>query len=65
MIQPRIVGKSANLHPLVVLLALLIGARFGIGGMIVAVPVACIARVLLKELWWDALADEDRRANPE
>jgi len=25
------------------------------------VPVACIVRVLVKELWWDAVADHDRR----
>jgi predicted PurR-regulated permease PerM len=65
VIQPKIVGKNANLHPLAVLLALLIGARFGVGGMIVAVPVACIVRVLIKELWWDALADQDARVNQE
>lgn len=53
--QPRIVGKNAELHPLLVLLALLIGAQFGIGGMIIAVPLAIMARVVLKELWWDPL----------
>lgn len=53
--QPRIVGKNANLHPLLVMLALLVGAQFGIGGMIISVPAAIIVRVLLKELWWDPL----------
>ena len=51
--QPRIVGKSAQLNPLAVLLALAIGANFGLVGMIVAVPAACIIRVLLKEFYWD------------
>ncbi|CAN5506225.1 AI-2E family transporter [soil metagenome] len=51
--QPKIVGKNAQLHPIVVLLALAIGANFGILGMVVAVPCACIARVLLKEFYWD------------
>ena len=50
--QPRIVGKSSNLHPLLVMLALLIGAQFGLGGMIVAVPIACVGQVLFKELLW-------------
>lgn len=53
--QPRIVGKSAELHPLLVLLALLIGAQFGLGGMIIAVPAAIMVRVVVKELWWDPL----------
>ncbi len=52
--QPRIVGKSSNLHPVVVMAALVIGGQFGVGGMILAVPLACIGRVLFKELWWDA-----------
>ena len=51
--QPRIVGKSSNLHPLAVMLALFVGAQFGISGMILAVPSMCIVRVLVKELWWD------------
>jgi predicted PurR-regulated permease PerM len=53
--QPNIVGKSSQLHPLAMMLALIAGAQFGIGGMIIAVPIACIVRVLLKEFWWDPL----------
>lgn len=53
--QPRIVGKNAELHPLLVLFALLIGAQFGLGGLILAVPLAIAGRVLLKEFWWDPL----------
>lgn len=51
--QPRIVGKAAQLHPVAILLALVAGSNFGIMGMIVAVPLAAIARVLLKEFYWD------------
>lgn len=50
--QPRIVGQSSNLHPLLVMLALVIGASIGLAGMVLAVPVACIIRVLILELWW-------------
>jgi len=64
--QPKIVGKSAQLHPLAVMLALVIGAQFGVMGMIVAVPAACIARVLWKELYWDERARAAREApSPE
>lgn len=52
ILQPRIVGKSAGLHPLVVMLALIFGGQFGIGGLIVAVPLASILRVLVREFYW-------------
>jgi predicted PurR-regulated permease PerM len=34
------------------LLALAVGARFGLAGMIAAVPAACIIRVLIIEFYW-------------
>lgn len=52
VLQPKIVGKGAGLHPLAVMFALLFGAQFGIGGMIVAVPAASIIRVLIREFYW-------------
>jgi predicted PurR-regulated permease PerM len=36
-----------------VIIALALGAQFGILGMILAVPAACILRVLAKEFYWD------------
>lgn len=51
--QPKIVGKRAQLHPVVVLVALVAGSNFGIMGMIVAVPLASVIRVLFKEFFWD------------
>lgn len=58
-LQPRIVGKNAELHPLLVLLALIIGAQFGLGGLILAVPLAIIIKTVIKELWWDPLAQSE------
>lgn len=55
ILQPKIVGKGAGLHPLVVLLALIAGAQFGIGGMIVAVPIASITQVLVREFYWQPI----------
>ncbi len=52
ILQPKIVGKGAGLHPLAVMLALFVGAQVGIGGMIVAVPVASMIRVFLHEFYW-------------
>lgn len=57
--QPRIVGQSANLHPVAVILALLVGAQFGLGGLILAVPTMVIVRVLVKEYWWDKKVAEE------
>ncbi|AXA35308.1 Putative permease often clustered with de novo purine synthesis [Candidatus Sumerlaea chitinivorans] len=60
-LQPRIVGKGAGLHPVLVLIALVIGSQFGLGGLILAVPCAIVARVLMRELWWRPLAERRRR----
>ena len=52
MLQPVVMSKKINLHPVVILLALLIGGKlFGILGMLFAVPVAAVYRVLYDELW--------------
>ncbi len=53
ILQPKIVGKGAGLHPLVVMFALIFGSQFGIGGMIIAVPMASILRVLIREFYWN------------
>jgi len=46
-ISPRVVGDSVNLPPLVIIVAILIGAALGgIGGMFLAVPVAGVLRIL-------------------
>jgi predicted PurR-regulated permease PerM len=55
--QPFIVGKSAALHPLTVMLALVLGAQFGVSGMILAVPVACVVKVLFLEFYWKDRTD--------
>jgi predicted PurR-regulated permease PerM len=48
ILTPKIVGESVGLHPLWVFFALLAGGSlFGILGMLIAVPVAAIAGVLL------------------
>ncbi|MFW5640892.1 MAG: AI-2E family transporter, partial [Thermodesulfobacteriota bacterium] len=59
ILQPKIVGKGAGLHPLVVLLALIAGAQFGIGGMIVAVPIASITQVLVREFYWQPVQQRE------
>lgn len=50
-ITPKIVGDTVGLHPLVAIVALLIGGQlFGILGMLLAVPVTAVAQVFLRTL---------------
>ena len=52
MLQPIVMGKKIKLHPVLILLALMIGGKlFGILGMLFAMPVAAVYRVLYDELW--------------
>lgn len=50
-ITPKIVGDTVGLHPLVAIVALLIGGQlFGIIGMLLAVPVTAVLQVFLRSL---------------
>jgi len=52
IIVPNIMGHTIHLHPVVVIISLLIGYQIlGIVGMMVAVPVTALLRVLIKNLW--------------
>lgn len=49
VITPKIVGDSVGLHPVLVMVALMIGgAYFGLTGMILALPVSAVLIVVLK-----------------
>jgi predicted PurR-regulated permease PerM len=48
LITPKIVGDRVGLHPVLTILALLIGGQlFGIAGMILAVPAAAVLKVFV------------------
>jgi len=52
LVQPLVVAKSVDLHPLIVIFAVIIGGQFfGILGMLLAVPVTGIIKVLISELY--------------
>jgi len=52
VMQPLVLSKSVNLHPLIIVLAVLIGGKFfGVLGMFLAVPVAGILKVTSSELY--------------
>lgn len=52
IMQPLVLSKSVNLHPLIIVLAILIGGKFfGILGMFLAVPSAGILKVTSSEIY--------------
>lgn len=54
VLLPKIVGHHVDLHPVTVIMALLVGMEFfGAMGVILAVPIAAMVKVLLTE-WHDA-----------
>lgn len=51
VITPKVVGDTVGLHPLIAIVALLIGGQLiGISGMLLAIPVAAILKVLAGHL---------------
>ena len=47
-LTPRIVGHAVGLHPVVYMMALIVGANlFGFVGLLVAIPVTAVLKVLL------------------
>jgi len=52
-IQPNIISKSTDMHPLVIILLILAGSKtLGIIGMLLAVPIATIIKTAVKEIYF-------------
>lgn len=52
IISPKVLGDSVGLHPLAIIASLLAGGHlFGIAGMLLAVPLAAIARIVVSFIW--------------
>lgn len=61
LIAPQVLGKSLGLHPLVVILVLLAGGQFfGIVGLVVAVPVVAVGKILVRNLVVPPVDDRGR-----
>ena len=53
IVQPLCFAKSVDMHPLTVILLLLIGHQMmGVGGMLLAIPLATIIKVSAIESFW-------------
>jgi predicted PurR-regulated permease PerM len=52
LISPNVMGRTVQLHPVVVMLALLVGASFaGLFGMLVIVPLVAVAKIIFLFIW--------------
>ncbi|MGZ4106239.1 MAG: AI-2E family transporter, partial [Tumebacillaceae bacterium] len=50
-ISPLLIGRSLKMHPMLIILAILLGGEmFGMVGLIVAIPVVAVGKVLLQHL---------------
>lgn len=66
VIVPKIVGESVKLHPVIVLLAILIGGDlFGLIGMLIAVPVAAFIRLVLLRYMTELFPDGEKTLKEE
>ncbi|TDF97690.1 AI-2E family transporter [Paenibacillus piri] len=52
VISPQVVGRSLNMHPLIIIFALLVGGEFaGVVGLILAVPFFAVMKVILQHVF--------------
>ena len=65
LLVPRILGRSLNLHPLVVLIGIIVGGSLaGILGMLLAAPVLATLRIVARYVFY-RLYDRDPFAEPD
>jgi predicted PurR-regulated permease PerM len=68
LISPNVMSRTVQLHPVVVMLALLVGASFaGLFGMLVIVPLVAVAKIVFLFLWsrYVSYGDELVQGAPE
>jgi predicted PurR-regulated permease PerM len=68
LISPNVMGRTVQLHPVVVMLALLVGASFaGLVGMLVVVPLVAVAKIIFLFMWsrYVDYGDELTQGDPE
>jgi len=52
VISPQVVGRKLNIHPLLIIISLLVGGELGgIVGMIIAVPIFAIIKVIVQHVF--------------
>jgi predicted PurR-regulated permease PerM len=59
LIQPFVYGRAVQLHPLIVIIAILIGAALlGVLGALLAIPAAAAVQAVVRDLWRSRQAEE-------
>jgi putative permease len=54
LVSPNILGRSLEIHPLLVIIVIFIGGEmFGIMGLLLCIPVTGIIKVIIRELVWN------------
>jgi len=52
IVTPKVIGKSVGMHPVIIILSIMVfGSLFGFLGMLFAIPIAAIVKVLFQELF--------------
>lgn len=60
LISPQVLSRNLNLHPLAIVTVLIGGGHFfGLPGLILAVPLLAISRVVARHLFWDYFLGEE------
>ena len=49
VLEPKIMGNTLGLHPVVILMALILGRPLGFSGMLLAVPMTAVTKIILSE----------------
>ena len=51
-VYPIVLGKSINMHPLIIMFGLFVGGEMGgLWGMVLAIPVVAVIKVIAEELY--------------
>jgi predicted PurR-regulated permease PerM len=53
LVQPYVISKSVDMHPLIIIFLILIGSQlFGVIGMLLAIPSATVIKTMAKEIYF-------------
>jgi predicted PurR-regulated permease PerM len=65
-LSPNILGRSTNLHPITIIVAILSGAALGgMVGMLMAVPSAALLKLLVRKYWLNSSFHNQKAPNSE
>jgi hypothetical protein len=65
LVIPTLIGRFTHLHPLLVISMLLVGTAIGgVLGLLLAVPIAAVARILLRYIYGKLITEPERQIIP-